>query len=280
MFTRTTGMFVVPLWLAAMGWLVAHDVWPALTAQEPPLLQPTDWLREEGRQAQFTLYHDEIEIGTIWTEYTVGQTSVQRTDVIWIQQFPLPIAPLRLLVTSVFTPDGLFDEFTVALARRGTNLNLHGERFHADFSFEFRNGPITSTFKIPLTSGDLIGGGFNPFGQLTDLRVGQTWRMQVFNPVAVLTGVGRPFSPLLVRVTEKTTLDQPTGAVECFVVKAAGVTAWVDESGTTVAQEVDVPLLGRLTIRAETLDVSYRQRALSLLPKRRGGHQLEDSLER
>ncbi len=262
MFTRTTGMLVVPLWLAAMGWLVAHDVWPALTAQEPPLLQPSDWLREEGRQAQFTVYHDGIEIGTIWTEYTVGQTSVQRTDVIWIQKFPLPIAPLRLLVTSVFTPDGLFDEFTVALARRGTNISLHGERFHADFSFEFRNGPIPSTFKIPLTHGSLIGGGFNPFSQLTDLRVGRTWRMQVFNPVAALTGVGNRFLSMLVEVTGEETIATPTGYRRCFVVESHSAKAWVDERGAVLMQEMTLPMAGRFRmVREAVFDDRARARA-------------------
>ncbi len=259
MFTRTTGLLVVPLWLAAMGWLVAHDVWPAWTAQEPPLLRPSDWLREEGQQAQFTLYHGGREIGTIWTKY-VGQTSVQRTDVIWIHQFPIPIAPLRLVVTSVFTPDGLLDEFTVALARRGTDINLHGERFHADFSFELRHGPMTSTFKIPLTGGNLLGGGFNPFGQLTDLRVGQTWRMQVFNPVAALTGVGDRFLSMLVEVTGEETIATPTGYRRCFVVESQSAKAWVDERGAVLIQEMTLPLAGNFRI---VLEETFDDRALT-----------------
>ena len=254
-------MLVVPLWLAAMGWLVAHDVWPALTAQEPPLLRPSDWLREEGRQAQFTVYHDGNEIGTIWTQY-VGQTSVERTDLIWIEKFPLEIAPLRLVVTSIFTPDGLLDEFTVALARRGTDINLHGERFHADFSFEFRNGPIPSTFKIPLTHGSLIGGGFNPFSQLTDLRVGRTWRMQVFNPVAALTGVGNRFLSMLVEVTGEETIATPTGYRRCFVVESHSAKAWVDERGAVLMQEMTLPMAGRFRmVREAVFDDRARARA-------------------
>ena len=92
-----------------MSWLVAHDVWPAWTAQDPPPVRATDWLKGDGNQAQFTVLRDNAPIGTIWTSHIVGDASVQREDTIWIERFPIDIAPLRVTVASTFNADGLLD---------------------------------------------------------------------------------------------------------------------------------------------------------------------------
>ena len=64
----------------AMGWLVAHDVLPTWTARQPPRLHATDFLQREGKQAQFTVFHENSSIGTIWTNYDADATSIQRRD--------------------------------------------------------------------------------------------------------------------------------------------------------------------------------------------------------
>lgn len=248
MFTRTTGLIIVPVWLMAMGWLFAHDVWPTWTAQEPPRLLPSEWLKDEGKRTQFTVYHAGQKIGTIWTVYSVNEDAVRCQDLIWIERLPLPIVPLRATTLAVFTHDGLLDELTVELQNYSARFKLHGERFHSHFAFTFESGPIDTAFKIPLTDGELIGGAFHPFGQLANLRVGQTWKMQVFNPVADLTGIGDRFVSVLVRVTGSETIVTDEGKRHCFVVESPSSKAWVNGHGEVLVQESTFPVVGQIRI--------------------------------
>ncbi len=264
MFTRATGMLIVPFWLAAMGWLVAHDVIPAWTATDPPLVRPNDWLAGEGKNVQFSIHvggqrtgsagdSTGSQVGTLWTKYLSAENSLQRRDVIWIEQFPLPIAPLRATTTLVFTGDGLLDEFTVLLENRMVHrIRLHGERFPTDFSFTLEHGALERAFKIPLTDGGIIGSAFNPFAQLTDLKVGDAWRMQVFNPIAAVTGVGDRFLSILVKVTGRETLDLRGEVYHCFVVESPDTKAWVDSRGVVWVQEFTLPVGGTMRIVRET----------------------------
>lgn len=266
MFTRVTGIVIVPFWLAAMGWLVAHDVWPGLTAQDPPSLRATDWLKSNGSRAQFAIYNDAGRLGTIWTDYFIDPSSIQSWDTIWIERFPLPVAPMRISADSVFTADGMLDELTVHLENADTDIRLHGERFHKDFSFNFQSGPIEKPFKIPLAEGRIIsGGGFNPFASLTGVKVGQRWRMQVFNPVAAVTGFGDRFISMLVEVTGEETIFSGGEEINCLVVESTHAKAWVDANGAVQIQEMTLPLVGKTRIvREPGYDDQARQRVKKL----------------
>ena len=263
MFTRTTGLLIVPLWLASMGWLVAHDVWPGVTAQEPPRVTATDWLKSEGREAQFSIHNGREKLGTIWTTYLIDRASIQREDLIWLERLPVDIAPLRIVGDSTFSVDGRLDEFTLTLRNNNTSLRLHGERFHTDFSFTLEGTGLKKrkTFKLPLDEG-MIAGAFNPFGQLTDLEVGRRWRMQVFNPVAVVTGLGERFLPLLVEVTGRERIITPAGEMDCFIVESSNTKAWVDGHGAVQVQEVQLPVMGKISVvREAEVDAAARTKA-------------------
>ncbi len=260
MFTRTIGWLVTPIWLLAMTWLIAHDVVPHWTASPPPLVKPTEWLRTEGLRSQFTI-HDAIgKMGTVWSEYLIDEKSIRRDDLVWIERLPVAVAPLRITVESVFTAEGVLDEFTVRLETAGdahASARLHGERFHSDFSFTFESGPIERSFKIPLVEGGMLSGAFHPFGQLSDLRVGRRWRMQVVNPIASLTGMGDQFIPMLVEVTGEERIAVPGGSVNCLVVESANAKAWVDGQGVVWVQEMTLPVVGTMrTIREQEFDES------------------------
>ncbi len=130
---RLMTILIVMFWLAAMSWLVARDVWPAWTAQTPPLIKILDHLLEEDNRSQSGIFDLHGRAGTIWTIYKPEEQRIVREDIIRIDRFALPIAPLTLTVESVFTADGVLDEFTLRMSRKGVNMKLHGERFHADF---------------------------------------------------------------------------------------------------------------------------------------------------
>ena len=250
MFTRTTGLLIVPLWLAAMSWLIAHDVLPGWTALDPPALRVTDPMREDGGRVQFTLSSEDGPLGRIWTSYLVDEDSIRRDDLILIDRLPLHIAPLRIGLTSVFTGEGVLDEFTAVVENRETRLpiKLHGERFHADFSFTLQTDAMTRAFKMPLVEGGLVSGAFNPFSPLADLRVGQSWRMHVFNPIAALTGLGDRFIPVLVHVVGEGRIKTADWEGNCLVLEAGSTRAWVDAEGAVRVQEMTLPMLGQLRI--------------------------------
>lgn len=262
LFTRATGCVIVPLWLASMCWLVAHDMWPGLSAQDPPTLQVTDWLKNEGSRVQFAIQDDDGHLGTVWSEYRIEEEVIQRNDLIWIERFPLGTAPMRMHVDSSFTADGLLDEITVTIRNVDVRMRLHGERFHRSFSFTFEAGLFETAFKLPLSEAGFISAGFNPFGQLADMKVGDRWRMQVFNPVAALTNIGDKFIPILVEVTGKESLVVAGETKECLVVESPNAKAWVDEHGAVQVQELSLPGFGKLRlVRASGFDNGARTRA-------------------
>lgn len=261
-FTRTTGWLIVPLWAASMGWLVAHDVLPGWVAQDPPRMASAAWLHGAGGKTQCTIAGEQGRLGTLWTTYLADAGSIERYDDVWIERLPVPLAPLRIRVTSTFTPDGVLDEFTLVLESAETLMRLHGERFHADFSFTFQANTVRKAFKVPLVDGGIVSGAFNPFSQLSGLRLGQSWRMQVFNPVAALTGIGDRFIPMLVKVTGERRISTGAWSGNCFVVESGRAKAFVDADGVVQMQEMTLPVLGTLRIvREPAFDDAARRRA-------------------
>lgn len=248
MFTRTTGFFIVPLWLAAMSWVVARDIWPTLTALPAPPLQVNDWLRTDGLRSHYLISDDVGRVGEAWSEYLIDEQAIRRDDVIWLERLPALSPPARITVASVYTGAGELDEITIRAENRDAEMRLHGERFHADFAFELTSGPINKAFKIPLSEGRMITGAFHPFSALTHLRVGQRWHMQVVNPIASLTGFGSRFVPLLVEVTGEERIAIGGGHRNCLVVESQRTKAWVDAQGAVLVQELTLPMFGTLRL--------------------------------
>ena len=133
MFTRATGYLIVPLWLASMSWLVVHDVMPGLTAQDPPHVVVSDWLKGDGAESQYAISGASGRLGTLWTTFMADEASVHRYDLVWIDRFPMPLAPFRVRATSAYTHLGVLDEFQMVVENDTTRMKLRGERFHADF---------------------------------------------------------------------------------------------------------------------------------------------------
>lgn len=248
---------MTPIWLLAMTWLVSHDIAPHWTASAPPPLRSGEWL-DSGTKIQYTIHDQFGPMGSVWTEYLVDDRSLRRDDLIWIERLPVDLAPIQIVVESVFTGEGVLDEFSIRLETDGAaraKALLHGERFHSDFSFTLESGPLERSFKIPLVESGLVSGAFHPFGALTGLQVGQRWRMQVVNPIALVTGIGSQFIPMLVEVTGEERIETRNGSVNCFVVESPSARAWVDAQGNVRAQEMELPMIGRMRlVREATYD--------------------------
>ncbi len=61
-------------------------------------------------------------------------------------------------------------------------------------------------------------------------------------------------SSVLVRVTGTESIEHNGRVVEAFRVEADRAVAWVTSDGRVLRQEVDLPLLGRLTLIDEPFD--------------------------
>jgi hypothetical protein len=247
-----------------MTWLFWHDVWPAWTAQDVPRGVVADWVEKVGQNQQTGLFNERgRRLGTIWSTY-VGTTAITREDIIRVEELP-GIGSVQVDVESTFTIDGVLDEFAMDVfalgAHRSKLLHLAGERFPTQFVFTLDAGKKSQIMKFDRATAGLIADAFQPFNGLPNLEVGQTWRMQVFNPMAVLLNQRKKFTPMLVSVTGKEDIDTRTGMVSCYVVEAGSVKAWVDELGVSVRQEVSIPLLGKVTLLREPFDMDSRHKA-------------------
>ncbi|MCP4592391.1 MAG: hypothetical protein GY842_16790 [bacterium] len=266
---------IVLFWAGMMSWLAWHDLWPAWTAQDPPASHSAD-LPERGMTcSQMGIFNTAGgRIGAAWTMQTRHGTTVIREDCLWIERIN-PLPRTRIEVESVYDAEGRLDEIVAHVRGWEVALELRGERFPRDYAFEVRLGhrPL-HTFKIPLARAGAFGDTFRPFATLRGLHVGQTWRMQVFNPMAVVAGVGETFSPLLVRVTGTETLMHDSHPVECFVVEAGGARAWVSPDGVVHKQQVELPVGGTIILRDEPYDAEYYRsiRRLNLPPSEETAH--------
>ncbi len=255
MISRAVAPGIVLFWLAAMSWLVWHDVRPIWMAQDPPRTVSTDWVKQGSRVFQAGIQDKHGgHIGTIWTIYHAAGGTLAREDIIAIDRFP-GVAPARIDIESQFDDRGKLDELTADVAVAGIRIGLQAERFGSQLACEIRTSmsPRRHTLKIADSDAATIGDLFKPFSDMTDLHVGQTWRMQVFNPMGKFMG-GDKFIPMIVRVTGKETAPTRDGPVECFVVEALNARALVAPDGTVVVQETELPIGGKIVIRDEPFD--------------------------
>jgi hypothetical protein len=257
---RLFGMGVILFWIGSMGWLVWHDIWPNLTAGDPP--RTLAFAADSHDQVQYQVgLFDKYghRIGTAWSIYSPGST-VRRQDSIELTSASM-LEPLFIEVDFEYTPDAVLDEFRLQVWMDSlpspreaalAPLEVKGLRFASVYGFSVRLGRITESFKIGAADMGLVGDVFRPFGRLVGLHIGQTWRMQVVNPVAAFAGFGNRFNTVLVRVTGQERIPNYDGKlVECFVVETENAKAWVEESGRVVRQEVHVPMQGRITLSDE-----------------------------
>lgn len=262
---RTGALLIILFWAASMTWLVWHDVWPVLTAGDPPnVAARLDSNRQTYQVGIYNKYGQRI--GTVWSTYRQIGNSSRREDVIHLKSFPV-LGRGLIRIDSQFSEDGRLDQFTLSVRSPDIDLSITGERFSSVYGFTIAAGAGPETFKVNAADAGLIGDAFRPFAALPGLEVGQSWRMQVVNPIAALTGFGQRFTPILVRVTGREVITTSDGrSVTCLVVEAPGVKAWVDRDGLVLVQEVELPIGGRITLRDEPFDAQAMQDAAEEFP--------------
>jgi hypothetical protein len=96
------------------------------------------------------------------------------------------------------------------------------------------------------------------FDRLPNLHVGQSWRIKLLDPLALLTPdlaeADMELEPIIVQVTRTEEIEHRGRKIETFVVEGADATAWVADDGRVLRQEVQVPLIGKLVLLDEPYD--------------------------
>jgi len=271
MLQRMSGLGIVVFWVVSTSWLVWHDVVPAWTAQQPPRAVARGWIEQYGRESQFGIYDQwDRRIGGVWTRYTSG-TSTDRQDEIYVHELPI-LGAAFIEIRSSFNLAGQLDEIDIAVLGDWTPVRIHGERYHKEFAFRIDSGLFKQAFKIDLAVAGTFSDMFRPFDAMPNLQVGQAWRMQVFNPAAVVLGVGERFTQKLVQVTAREVIELNGGPRDCLVVEAPNVKAWVERSsGLVLVQQITLPIGGTYTVKMEPHDADALRRASDAFQQSRKG---------
>lgn len=268
MSSRFVSLGIVLAWLGAMAWLALHDIVPMWTAQDAPRYTPGDWLTDELLETQARIENKyNHRVGTVWTIYTRRGDGLSRRDVAWINNF-VGFDPFLIQAAADFTTEGRLDELLLEIFGASVPISLKGELYGDQLAFKLDVGPKQQYFKIDASMAGSVADAFRPFPALPDLTVGRSWRMQVVNPLTVMTGVGAKMIPMLVKVTGREAVDANGARVECFVVETDRARAWVDDRGIVLRQEMDLPYGGRIAVIDEPFDQELLNQAMLMAGER------------
>ncbi len=271
--SRILGFVIVLTWAVAFTSVVLRDVAPYWRPQEPPTGQMPNGDYQVG-----IFDASGRRIGTSWT------TLSNQPDLLTIQSSTLlsDLAPLRRLVPvrdlvidtgfALSLPDRRLTSFDITLRHERELIGeLRGHQVGEDYACAARVGTLERTFSLDARATSLVSEALRPFDYLPNLRVGQTWRIRMLDFVALLRDQTATITPQLVQVTGEEEISHNGKRVRCFRIETDGALAWADSSGRVLLQRVELPLLGRLEIRAEPFDAkarnAIRQRAHDAGPR-------------
>ncbi len=270
MLNRWIGIVCAIGMLAANATLFVRDILPNWRAGEAPPQE--DFSAEFGeRREQVGIYTPDGELfGRSWTVSTLDPVSLEVTSLTLL--FPAPLAggvltpEMRVETTLRYTrPSGMLDELTMLIHGLSKKVRLHGEHMEPDeFACKWQVGLAhEGAFVLSAEETRAFSDVLRPFSRLHDLYVGRTWQLNLVNPLnKVLPGLSSETlleAPELARVTGMETIEHRGARVESFVVEANRLRAWVARDGTVLLQEIELPLLGRLSLRDEAFDeAGYR----------------------
>jgi hypothetical protein len=276
MINRWLGIATLGLMLSANAALLVRDVLPGWLAGEPPQSRAHQ-LEPGGTVAvQFGIFdHTGRRVGYSWSisSRSGDLISVRHVTVLEALRLPLGDRPEAYLPSLRIDTDLDYhgalslDRLRVRVCGFGFPIRLEGEYYPpGDFACQWQVDDRRGELQLPAEATRAIGDIIRPFESLTGLRVGQSWRVKVLNPLAgVIPDWGtRSMSTdmMLVRVTGEESIEHRGATVRAFVLEAEKLRAWVTPEGRVVRQELELPLFGTLALVDEPYDAEARQRVL------------------
>ncbi|MGE3180554.1 MAG: hypothetical protein AB7N71_02920 [Phycisphaerae bacterium] len=270
MLNRWLGIALFALMASANAWLFVRDVLPRWWVGDPPdpitSLIPSggeDWIQMAIYDAQDKL------VGRSWTHISRQSAVAIHESLTFIYPIRLPARPnmetpaLKVEITLTFQENSdNVDELRMVVAGLPLAVGLRGERVSSQFPCIWQVGEQKGSFILDADATRSLGDALRPFERLTGLEVGQSWRMQILNPMSRLVpGMNSDaleFDTILVRVTREEEIMIRGKIVKALRVEAPQTVGWVGPGGRVLRQEVDLPLIGKLRIE----DEPYRESTL------------------
>lgn len=272
MINRWIGLATLALMLSVNAALLVRDFLPDWMAGEPPASRALELRDGQEISLQFGIYDREGRcIGHSWTRSMRHGELVGVRHRTVIDSLHLPIETelkaVRIDTNLNYHNQARLDELRVRVHGLGPTIKLEGEFYLPDdFACRWQVGPQRGEFQLPAHATRAMGDFIRPFESLTGLFVGQTWRVELVNP---LSGIVPDWGArematrsLLVRVTGTEQIAYRDGSVEAFVIEAEQMRAWVTPAGRVIRQEFTLPLLGTLVVMEEPYDEDLRRRVL------------------
>ncbi|MFH1746862.1 MAG: hypothetical protein ABIG44_07425 [Planctomycetota bacterium] len=266
MLNRWIGITCLTFMLSANALLFIRDILPTWLTGDPPLLVADSPAIGLKQQAQLGIFDDEGRVvGRNWT--------ISETQGLFLEVNSCTLLRPVMLPNGIATPevridtrlryrqeDGMLSELVLTLRGLPTSIRLRGEFMPPDeFACSWKVGyQPGGTFVLPAEATRALGDVFRPFARLPGLYVGRTWRLNILDPLAhILPGLkdqSMLAEPIIVRVTGKEQIQQAGQMIEAYIVEAPRTKAWVASDGNVLRQELELPILGKLILRAESFD--------------------------
>ena len=269
MINRWIGIVTLGLMLSVNSALVLRDLCPRWLASDPPISKALRLQTGQRIETQYGIFNGEGQrIGTSWTQSSRNEdiTSIQHRTILAGDTLPISLkfGALRLDTNMIYRDSDQVDEIRVYIYGLGFPIKLEGQHFPPDdFACRWQVGEERGDWVIPGSYTRGLGDIIRPFDSLTELTVGQSWRLELLNP---LTGLFSDFGAgdmtmegIYVRVTRLEEIEHHGQRVEAFVLEAENLRAWVSHKGTVMRQELTIPLVGTLVLVDEPYDDEMRQ---------------------
>ncbi|MBU0637381.1 MAG: hypothetical protein KKB50_00835 [Planctomycetes bacterium] len=276
MINRWFGIITFFCMLSVNTALVFRDILPDRLAGTPPESDVEVLKPGEIRRAQVGIFDQRgRRVGCSWTRSQMLEDLPLLNVQSWTMLRPLPLPDglrtprVRVDTHLTYQKDVRVDRLSVRVHSMELPLiSLEGEFMPPnDFPCQWQVGTQRGSFIIPAEATRALGDIIRPFDRLPGLWVGRTWRMRLINPVSQLfPGVRiREMSvqSALVRVTAREMISHQGEPIEAFRVEAENVVAWVTEAGSVLRQEVELPIVGLLTLLDEPFDEVEFHKTLS-----------------
>lgn len=249
---------IVTVWCCSLAGLVWHDMWPSWTAGSPPLQVPMGQI-EKPIQMQFAIDSQRFgHMGSSWVEFWRMEAGVIARSTTLLEAHPFR-KTIRVDSHVGFNPSGHVDDLKVWVYGLPAQVMVEAASYGEDFPCIVTVGDQRHEFTLQKERAAAFAEVFQPFVYLKGLRVGQTWRIASINLLGSLWGEDPSPQPVIARVISREQIDHLGRKVECFRVETQGAAAWVDDQGRVLLQEVDLPMLGKASIR---LQEGFDQKAL------------------
>jgi hypothetical protein len=245
---RLFDLTIATVWLCSLAGLVWHDVWPVWTAGWPPVQVPAGEAEKPVRM-QFAIDSQRFgRMGQSWAEFRQLDTGAIARSTTLLESGALRKA-IRVESHTGFNNKGRLDEFRLWVYGLPVQVTIEAASYGGDFPCIVTVGDERHEFTLQQETASALAEVFRPFVYLKGLHVGQTWRIASINPLGSLWGEDPAPEPVVARVAGRESIQYLGQTVPCFRVETRGAVAWVDDQGQVLLQEVELPMLGKVSIR-------------------------------